>query len=786
MAVLRVPQDYETIQEATDAAKPGDTVVADATYSAQEYVAIKTDNLTVGADRAAQQITLDLQGDATHLTLSGDAPIAVYGSEKGSVIQGNAGANVIVARSSAADIIDGGDGDDVIITDDLIFESGGADQLLGGKGNDTFQMGGFSYDGAVIDGGDGIDTLQLGLLSNTTIKNVEILDGYGHRGTVAQYQLFSKFIDSETTLSKSKISIFIDGAGGTLDFSSSVTDGFAIALRPDAMTSGLTVTGSNNGDSFYGTKFDDKFYGGNGSDHFYTSGGTDDLIGNAGGDIFSIDIVESGAGRIDGGIGMDTVIVSGSLKGYTFSNVEVLEAFYAAGTLEQFNSFSHLETPMPSLDGISLQLFGSGGSIDFRSKIGKGDHLSANGSELTSGAAIVGSSARDMLIGSAFDDRLDGWTGSDQLTGNLGNDTFIVDNRGDRVFEAVGGGTDTVVAGVSYALQAGQEIELLRAGDDVGGAAINLAGNAFAQTIQGTFGANVLDGKGGADALYGYGGDDTYVVDNIGDRVFESVGGGNDTVLAVRSYTLQAGQEIETLSALAPLKTKALNLTGNEFAQTITGNDGANVLDGKGGADTLVGKGGNDTYLVDNWNDRVVEAKGGGQDTVIASGNYRLGTGQEIETLQLAASTGKAGYTLVGNTFDNAIVGNAGNNKIEGGLGDDLLTGGAGRDSFVFASALGSDNVDHITDFAHGSDTVRLAKSLFTALGAGHLTDDAFKDLGDAGAAVDADDRILYDHNTGDLSYDADGSGTAFTAIRFAVVDNHEKAHLDHADILIV
>ncbi len=175
MAVLRVPQDYETIQKATDAAKPGDTIVADATYSAQESVTIKTDNLTVGADKAARQITLTLQDGATHLTLSGDAPIAVNGNEKGSVIQGNAGDNVIEARSSAADTIDGGDGDDVIVTDNPFFESGGADRLSGGNGDDTFQMGGFSYDGAVIDGGDGVDTLQLGGLTNTVIENVEIL-----------------------------------------------------------------------------------------------------------------------------------------------------------------------------------------------------------------------------------------------------------------------------------------------------------------------------------------------------------------------------------------------------------------------------------------------------------------------------------------------------------------------------------------------------------------------------------------------------------------------------------
>jgi Ca2+-binding RTX toxin-like protein len=783
MAVLRVPQDYETIQEATDAAKPGDTIVADTTYSTQEYVTIKTDNLTVGAGKAAQQITLELQDSATRLTLSGDAPIRVYGSEKGSVIQGNAGDNVIEARSSDADTIDGGDGNDVIVTDNPFFESGGADRLSGGKGDDTFKMDGYTYTGAVIDGGDGIDTLQLGGLTDTTIKNVEILDGYGHRGTVEQYRSFSKFIDSDDA--SSKINIFIDGAGGTLDFSKSVTGGFSVSVHAESTTSGVTITGSNNDDYFLGSQYNDKIEGGKGSDIFTTSEGIDLLNGNAGDDIFVLDASSSGRGRIDGGTGTDTVESNIDLQGYTFNNIEVLKTLGTSGTIGQFNYFQTIYFKNDLIKNIYLSLCGDGGVIDFQSKIGGDNTLTVDARVLTSDAAITGSSAADTIFGSAYDDRLDGGKGADQLSGGLGNDVYIVDNGGDFVFENVVQGTDTVVARVSYALQAGQEIEHLRSGDDFGTAAINLTGNEFAQTIRGTFGDNVLDGKGGADTLYGYGGNDTYVVDNAGDSVFESRGGGSDTVLSSTSYTLQAGQEIETLQLLASTKNAALNLTGNDFAQTLIGNNGANVLDGQGGADTLIGRGGNDTYFVDSKADRVVEAAGGGRDTVVATTSYQLGTGQAIETLQLAKSTGTAGYVLVGNALDNTIIGNAGDNRLDGRLGNDLLKGGAGADTFVFATTLGRDNVDHIADFSHTDDAIRLAKSVFSALAPGHLAEGAFKDLGVAGATVDADDRILYDHSTGDLSYDADGSGTAFAAIRFAVVDNHARTPLDHTDILI-
>ncbi|WP_287385244.1 calcium-binding protein, partial [Mesorhizobium sp.] len=43
--------------------------------------------------------------------------------------------------------------------------------------------------------------------------------------------------------------------------------------------------------------------------------------------------------------------------------------------------------------------------------------------------------------------------------------------------------------------------------------------------------------------------------------------------------------------------TTAINLTGNESAQTIQGNAGANVINGGGGADKLSGFGGNDIFV---------------------------------------------------------------------------------------------------------------------------------------------------------------------------------------------
>jgi Ca2+-binding RTX toxin-like protein len=86
-----------------------------------------------------------------------------------------------------------------------------------------------------------------------------------------------------------------------------------------------------------------------------------------------------------------------------------------------------------------------------------------------------------------------------------------VDSADDRTIEAVGGGTDKVQTAVSYALQAGREIEVLRTVRPGAATAIDLTGNEFGQIVQGNAGANVLNGMGGNDVLRGLGGADTLV-----------------------------------------------------------------------------------------------------------------------------------------------------------------------------------------------------------------------------------------------------------------------------------
>lgn len=232
-------------------------------------------------------------------------------------------------------------------------------------------------------------------------------------------------------------------------------------------------------------------------------------------------------------------------------------------------------------------------------------------------------------------------------------------------------------------------------------------GGADNDTLNGGAGNDRLDGGTGVDKLQGDAGNDTFLVDVLGDLVIEAANGGSDTVLASATYVLRNNQSIEVLATVDAAATTAINLTGNNLAQTIRGNAGNNVLVGGGGNDKLLG--------------------GAGVDT------------------------------------------------LEGQAGVDTLTGGNGADKFIFRQAgLNAVNADHIVDFA-ADDVLRFD----VASGSGVLANGAFV-VG--AAALDANDRFIYNNVAGQLFFDADGNG-AGAQILVATLDN--KFGLAASDIFL-
>jgi Ca2+-binding RTX toxin-like protein len=270
--------------------------------------------------------------------------------------------------------------------------------------------------------------------------------------------------------------------------------------------------------------------------------------------------------------------------------------------------------------------------------------------------------------------------------------------------------------------------------------------------------------------------------------VVELAGQGNDTVRTSLNYVLPAHVEHLILTGGADL-----HGTGNGLANTVTGNAGRNRLDGGSGADLLAGGDGHDTYVVNHAGDRAVEEGSSGNDTVESSVSYGLSI--HVEKLVLTGSFGIDGR---GNSGANIITGNAGRNFLNGGRGNDVIDGGAGNDElmgnlgndslrgrsgddrFYFNVAAGAANADDILDFAAADDSLYLLRTAFRQAGPnGVLAASAFHQ---GAAAADAGDRILYDAASGDIFYDADGTGAA-AALLFASVA--AGTALTHADFVI-
>jgi len=349
---------------------------------------------------------------------------------------------------------------------------------------------------------------------------------------------------------------------------------------------------------------------------------------------------------------------------------------------------------------------------------------------------VIGSTSDDTITGNDSNNILDGGMGADNLDGGLGNDTYVVDNIGDVVTEAIAAGTDTVLSSITYTL--GVNLENLTL---AGVTAINGTGNSLNNVITGNEANNILDGGAGADKLAGGAGNDTYIVDNASDVVIEVAGAGTDTVQSSITWVLATyivNVNPENLSLVGQLNslenltlTGQLNINGfgNYLANVITGNFADNILDGGAGVDTLIGGHGNDTYVVDNAGDIVIEAANSGTDTVQSRISYTLGANLENLTFSWYAYANDRLIETVpsslaingtGNNLDNVITGNDSNNILDGGTGADTLIGGGGDDTYVVDNI--GDIIKEVDDYGRdpgGTDTVkssiswRLAPALY-------------------------------------------------------------------------
>jgi Ca2+-binding RTX toxin-like protein len=212
----------------------------------------------------------------------------------------------------------------------------------------------------------------------------------------------------------------------------------------------------------------------------------------------------------------------------------------------------------------------------------------------------------------------------------------------------------------------------------------------------GTNGNDKFKGLGGDDCMWGDGGND--VMDGGDDNDFADGGQGNDTIYGGNGYDMLRGD------------------AGNDDIYGGTGNDD---MYGGEGQDKLFGEGG-----IDDLN--------GGIDNDLVSG----GLGADL------------------------IKGQAGNDTLIGGQENDVITGGGGNDLFVFDEQLGVTGIDQIRDFGLGADKLVFKKTIYTGLSGTSITAGQLLAAPGALAATTSVQRFIYNTSTGELRFDADGSGS--------------------------
>lgn len=517
--------------------------------------------------------------------------------------------------------INGNESNNTIIgsrLNDTINGGAGIDSMNGGAGNDTYYVAEADVVSETLAGlAGGIDTimyrasLPAGFTMGANIENLVILGGSG--------KITGNALDNTIT-----------GNG-----------------------SDNVIEGGAGKDTLYGNAGNDSLDGGLNDNTIDGGEGNDTMRGGAGNDTY---VVDNGDG--DGsGIGGDIIIDAGGTNDTVLSNTFA----YTLGT---------------GIENLTLLANGFNGT-------GNG---AAN--------KITGNAENNVLDGAGGNDTIDGGLNRDVMIGGAGDDTFYVDNAGDIVREdsAAGGGLkDTVISTISYSLadtdginnSLGGGVENLTLASTVtgGAAAFNATGNAFNNTIIGNENNNIIDGgtttvvggNGGADSMTGGDGNDTYMVDNIGDKITELT----SVVLPV------TGPQI--LATVGNADSVYLTL-----ADASSFNMSINALN----VERL--------YILDN-----IDTLVGGQDSV----------------------------NVVGNASDNIIWGGLGKNSIDGGDGNDIITGGAGNDTLLGGKGDDVLNGDGLFQNAFNGAWINASGGL-DSMNGGDGSDTYYVDVGDGAGTL--------------------------------------------------
>ncbi|MGD9950489.1 MAG: calcium-binding protein [Desulfobulbus sp.] len=474
-------------------------------------------------------------------------------------IDGNGG-NDHLAGLAGADIITGGDGNDVLVGDadltlvgsgtypdepswtgtgsgDQLWGDAGRDALFGAQGDDIL-FGGEDNDylsgdagNDILDGGNNDDLLAGG------DGDDQLIGGLGNDVLYGDVTVVSDVAWSNIDMSTWSMTVGYDSDGW---ISSLTMEGFGLG-QASAPGNDLLVGGGGNdllvgesgSDILLGEEGIDRLEGGEGDD--YLDGGTDDdlLLGEAGsdqlrgdagndilhGDSLNTPLTEQGDDWLDGGDGNDILL------GYGGND----ELYGGVGDDELQGNEG--DDDLYGGDGNDL-LFGD-----------NGDHSGDGQDKLYGGSGedqLTGDGGNDLLDGGDDADLLLGGDGDDILYGGAGDDWLSGENETDTTAVSTLSGNDTLFGGD------GDDILIGGNGDDV------LSGDTGNDYLYGGSGNDTLNGGDGNDFLWGGTGDDILAGGDGDDTYYISRGSGIkhivDTTSDHNKIVFQGGINLSSIS----------------------------------------------------------------------------------------------------------------------------------------------------------------------------------------------------------------------------------------------
>ncbi|MFM5948850.1 MAG: beta strand repeat-containing protein [Novosphingobium sp.] len=462
----------------------------------------------------------------------------------------------------------------------------------------------------------------------TELVNGAVLDGHGFQmrvqnldldaGTIRSSSGALNLVVQDTLVSANAQTGTIEGTANVDTIDINITNNWTFASTIFSNWSSndiITLDGSANANNITGSTMNDTFNSVGGNDTLIGNGGSDTFFAGDGDDLIVLN-AQNGDSRVNGGIGTDTLrVTGGNISLISLSAIEAIELQNNANlTLSNGQFFGLPSNAAISGTGtISVNLFAGQSALTNNFNVAAGSNVTFNisgagGNEtITIHPDAIGivtdSSGNDTITGGNRGDTITILGGVDTVDAGAGNDLVVVGNSGISANGShVNGGADTDMLRIASGSVTLGTITGFEAIDMTAGTTLNLTNAQFT----GGFATNSALSGTGTIAVTMAAGDVFFATGMTGGAnvTFNITGSaGIDVIKSAlgASNTIFGGGDID-------------QIRGGQLADTIDGGIGNDKIMGLAGADILTGGDGADQFRYLFTND---SGTGAGADQIL-------------------------------------------------------------------------------------------------------------------------------------------------------------------------